>query len=158
MTDSSKTPSEADAVMLDLLSGFYWFDEGLQNFMLARGWPEVSRPQSMVMANIIMGNAYPSEIARKLGVSRQAVHVTLKSMIDKDMIALVDDPTNRRVKIVKLTPTGEDMRKDAKEAMDLIMDRLVTRIGRSAFKNMTSALSADWGQPLQFGSDGEAQD
>jgi len=35
-------------LLLSLLQGFYWFDEGLQNYLQARGWPAVTRPQSMV--------------------------------------------------------------------------------------------------------------
>jgi hypothetical protein len=79
-------------LLLSLLQGFYWFDEGLQNYLQARGWPAVTRPQSMVMANVVLGVRRPSDIARNMGVSRQAIHATINQMIGLGMVALVDDP------------------------------------------------------------------
>ena len=76
-------------LLLSLLQGFYWFDEGLQNYLQARGWPVVSRPQSMVMANIVLGVRRPSDIARRLGVSRQAIHATMPRPIIWPMVAWI---------------------------------------------------------------------
>ena len=136
--------------MLDLLQGFYWFDEGLQNYLNSRGWPAVTRPQSMVMANVVSGCVRPSEIARRLGISRQAIHNTLKSMIELDMIALVDDPESRRAKIVSLTTNGERMRKDAQVAIQLMREALTERLGSQKLAQMAEMLGRDWGPPLKF--------
>lgn len=137
-------------ILLNLLSGFYWLDEGLQSYIRARGWPSVTRPQSMVMANVVMGVRYPSEIARRLGISRQAIHATLKSMSEMNMVKLVDDPKNMRVKVVELTETGEAMRRDAQRAMKLMTEELVRRIGQKAFEQTAATLAMDWGTPLSF--------
>ncbi len=137
-------------MLLTLLQGFYWFDEGLQNYLRSRGWPTVTRPQSMVMANIVMGVRYPSDIARRLGISRQAIHKTIKSMVAIDMVALVDDPDNGRVKLVQLTKTGEAMRRDAQHAMRLMADELVARVGKRSVMRAATALAQDWGPPLTF--------
>lgn len=140
----------AGQVLLNLLTGFYWFDEGLRSYIQARGWPEVTRPQSMVMANLVMGVRYPSEIARRLGVSRQAIHATLKSMIGMGMVELADDPENMRVKVVVFTPMGEAMRRDAQQAMKIMVDTLAGRIGTDAFDKAASMLALDWGRPMSF--------
>jgi len=141
---------QANQILLNLLSGFYWFDEGLQSYIRACGWPEVTRPQSMVMANVVMGVRRPSDIARRLGISRQAIHSTLKSMIDMGMVELADDPGNLRVKVVVLTPTGEAMRRDAQRAMQLMIAALVGRIGKDAFQATADTLARDWGAPMSF--------
>ncbi len=65
-------------LIVPLLQAFYWFDDGLQAHLQARGWAHVTRPQSMVMVNIVTGIRRPSDIARNLGVSRQAVSAYLK--------------------------------------------------------------------------------
>ena len=153
MKKSAQVQSErtvADLLLLHLLQGFNWYDEGLQNYLRACGWPAVTRPQSMVMANIVMGIVYPSEIARRLGISRQAIHNTLKSMVQLKMISLVSDPSNGRVKIVQLTAVGEAMRKDAQQAIKIILEALVERIGRRQVDVVASILSQDWGPPLTF--------
>ncbi|MBL8555610.1 MAG: winged helix-turn-helix transcriptional regulator, partial [Phenylobacterium sp.] len=119
-------------LLLSLLQGFYWFDEGLQNYFQARGWPPVTRPQSMVMANIALGVRRPPDIARRLGVSRQAIHATLSQMVALGIVALADDPTNGKVKEVVLTAQGERMRRDAQRAMLLMGEELGRRLGQPA--------------------------
>lgn len=150
MSKTEEEMMQANQILLNLLSGFYWFDEGLQSYIRARGWPEVTRPQSMVMANVVMGVRRPSDIARRLGISRQAIHSTLKSMADMGMVELADDPGNMRVKVVVLTQTGEAMRRDAQRAMQLMISALVERIGPEAFEATRQTLAKDWGAPLSF--------
>ena len=153
MTQTFSPDDPTHQILLSLLRGFYWFDEGLLNFLKSKGWPAITRPQSMVMANIAMGVKHPSDIARKLGISRQAIHATLKSMIALDMVQLVSDPTNKRVKIVDLTPTGERMREDAQHAMTVIVEELTNRIGKSNLQKAAVALDLDWGTPMSFPMD-----
>jgi DNA-binding MarR family transcriptional regulator len=137
-------------LLLSLLQGFYWFDEGLQNYLQARGWPAVTRPQSMVMANIVLGVRRPSDIARRLGVSRQAIHATINQMVELGIVALADDPANRRVKVVAPTAQGEAMRIDAQRAMVVMGDELGRRIGRAQLLKAAHLLHEDWGPPLTF--------
>lgn len=137
-------------LLLSLLQGFYWFDEGLQNYLQARGWPTVTRPQSMVMANIVLGVRRPSDIARNMGVSRQAIHATINQMVDLGIVALVDDPTNRRVKQLVPTATGETMRIDAQHSMVIMADELGRRLGKAALLKAAHLLGEDWGPPMTF--------
>ncbi len=145
-------------LLLSLLRGFYWFDEGLQNYLQARGWPVVTRPQSMVMANLVLGVRRPSDIARNMGVSRQAIHATINQMIAMDMVALVDDPSNGRVKIVVPTAMGETMRIDAQRSMVLMAEELSRRLGRAQFLKAAHVLHQDWGPPVTFTPEDVAND
>ena len=145
-------------LLLSLLRGFYWFDEGLQNYLQARGWPVVTRPQSMVMANLVLGVRRPSDIARNMGVSRQAIHATINQMIAMDMVQLVDDPSNGRVKIVVPTAMGETMRVDAQRSMVLMGEELSRRLGRAQFLKAAHVLHQDWGPPVTFTPEDVAND
>jgi DNA-binding MarR family transcriptional regulator len=145
-------------LLLSLLKGFYWFDEGLQNYLQARGWPVVTRPQSMVMANLVLGVQRPSDIARNMGVSRQAIHATINQMIDLGIVELTDDPTNRRVKIIKPTTMGETMRVDAQRSMVIMGEELGRRLGRAQFLKAAHLLNEDWGPPLAFTPEQAAND
>ena len=140
-------------LLLSLLQGFYWFDEGLQNYLQARGWPSVTRPQSMVMANIVLGVRRPSDIARNMGVSRQAIHATINQMVGLGMVALVDDPENGRVKIVSLSRLGETMRVDAQQAMVVMGEELGRRLGRPTVVRAAQMLHQDWGPSMTFAPD-----
>lgn len=145
-------------VLLSLLRGFYWFDEGLQNYLQARGWPVVTRPQSMVMANLVLGVRRPSDIARNMGVSRQAIHATINQMIELGIVQLVDDPSNGRVKIIAPTPMGETMRIDAQRSMILMGEELGHRLGKATFLKTAHLLNEDWGPPLTFTPEGVKND
>ena len=140
----------AEYLIVPVWQAFVWLDEGLQNYLRLRGWPEVTRPQSMVMTNVVVGVTKPSDIARNLGVSRQAIHVTIRQMIDLGLLELVDDPEDRRSKIVAIGATGARMRESAQEAMRLLTLELRQRIGDAHVDALLKALAADWGAPLAW--------
>lgn len=137
----------AESLILPLLQGFFWFDDGLQAHLQARGWTEVTRPESMVMTNVVVGVQKPSEIARNLGVSRQSVHATINQMVAKGILELAADPEDGRAKIVVLSEVGLRMRQDANQAMAHMVEQLRQRIGARNVDNLVKAFSAEWGDP-----------
>lgn len=134
--------------LVALLSAYYWFDEGLQAYLKGRGWPTLSRAQSLIMVHVCQGVTRPSEIARKLGLTRQAVHATIGQIIEIGMFALTDDPSDRRTKVVVLTKMGAAMRRDARRAMKILTDRLSERISKPHVEALLQALSQEWGEPF----------
>lgn len=138
----------ADTLIVPLLQAFFWFDDGLQSYLQARGWSQVTRPQSMVMSNVVIGVHKPSDIARNLGISRQAVHTTINQMVELGMLELRDDDEDGRAKIVALTPLGDQMREDANRVMGDLQDELRRRIGSRNVENLMKAFSQDWGAPV----------
>ncbi|MEN9684129.1 MAG: hypothetical protein RLZZ427_1880 [Pseudomonadota bacterium] len=137
-------------LIVSLLQGFHWFDSGVQSYLRQRGWPTLTHSQSMVMMNITIGLVRPVEIARNLGISRQAVHVTLGQIAELGMIRFADDPTDKRTKIVVLTEMGEPMRRDAQAAVQIMTDRLAKRIGAPQLAGLIAACGKDWGDPIDF--------
>ena len=135
-------------LIIPLLQGFSWFDDGLQAYLEAKGWPHATRPQSMVMIHVVRGVTRPSDIARDLGVSRQAIHMTIARMVALGLLELEDDPDDRRSKRVVIAPRGHAMRVVAQEAMRVLSARLEARIGKPAVDALHDAFAADWGPPL----------
>jgi DNA-binding MarR family transcriptional regulator len=148
--DTQGDMENVESLIVPVWQAFVWFDESLQNYLRKQGWPEVTRPQSLVMNNVVIGVRRPADIARNLGVSRQAIHATLRQMIDVGILELVDDPEDRRSKIIAIGHTGAQMREAAKEAMHVISAELERRIGRETVKVLRDALAADWGSPLSW--------
>lgn len=141
MTEFMRT----DHLIMALLQRFCWLDEGLQTRLRAKGWPDVSRPQSMVMINILSGTVRPSDIARNMGVSRQAIHTTINQMVKLDIVSLTPDPADRRNMIVSLTETGANMRQDAQQSMDMLSHRVSQKLGPGRLQQLLTLLEADWG-------------
>ncbi|KTE32229.1 MULTISPECIES: MarR family winged helix-turn-helix transcriptional regulator [unclassified Sphingopyxis] len=136
-------------LIIALFQRFCWLDEGLQARLHDRGWPHVNRPQSMVMTNIVSGVVRPSDIARNLGVSRQAIHSTINQMVALGIVQLETDPSDRRHMIVSLTETGARMRKDAQRAMDTLTAQIAAVLGQDKFDALLDALEADWGDNIE---------
>jgi len=142
---------KTDYLILPLLQAFCWFDDGLQAHLESRGWQHITRPQSMVMINVLSGQNKPSTIARNLGISRQAAHVTITQLEKLDMVRMIEDPEDGRSKIVVVSEKGKAMRSDADAAVQRLTDELRSRIGNGTVNNLFRAFRADWGpvpQPI----------
>jgi DNA-binding MarR family transcriptional regulator len=115
-----------------------------------RGNPEFSRADGMVLANITLGFNRPSDIARQLGVSRQAIHRQIQQMKEKGIVTLVDDPSDGRIKLVVVTDLARKMNEDGVVAMSLLWEELGRRVGQTNLKRAAKVLASDWGPPVFF--------
>lgn len=132
-------------MMMDLMRAFYWFDEGLQASLKQRGWQAITRSQSMMFANIAVGIQRPADLARNLGVTRQAVSKMLQEMSEQDLVVIEPDPTDKRAQLVRFSEKSARLRADALEILGQLEDQLGTAIGKRALDSMRGALEKDWG-------------
>ena len=135
-------------LMRGLLHAYYWCDESLQNSMRKAGLPPLSRTKSMIMVNISDGITRPSDLARNIGISRQAIQQTLVEMEKSGLITLAPDPADGRAKIVKFSRRGTGIGKIAFDALDEIEAELSRRLGVRAVKQVKDLLFRDWGPVL----------
>lgn len=142
--------------MRGLLHCYYWCDEGLQNTLNKAGLPRLSRTKSMIMVNIADGIARPSDLARNIGVTRQAIQQTLVEMERDGLVTLEPDPSDGRAKIVRFSRRGAGIGKAAFEAMDQIEAELVRRLGADTVKSLRKILFREWG-PVVHVPDSETE-
>lgn len=135
-------------LIVPLLQSFEWFDESLQLSLRESGWPQVTRTESMVMMHVQLDINRPSDIARSMRLTRQAVHSTIAGLVARGLFELVDDPEDRRVKIIQLTEMGNAMRQDAQKIVDLLTELVSRRIGAKHIRALRAAFSEDWGDPI----------
>jgi DNA-binding MarR family transcriptional regulator len=133
-----------------IIRAFYWMDEGLQQNLRKSGGPEVSHAQSMVILCVGEGFRRPSQIADRLGVSRQAVHQSLRELVGHGLVELVPDELDKRAKVVKLSKTGMPKHLVAADILVELEAALAARIGKRHVKQLRDALEADWGEPVQL--------
>jgi DNA-binding MarR family transcriptional regulator len=137
-----------DYLIIPLLEGFEWFDESLQRSLQAAGWPALTRPESMVIAHVQLDLVRPADIARRLRLTRQAVHSTIAGLVERGLFALEPDPHDGRIKMVTLTAMGEAIKVDAMRAVNDITRELEARIGAERISALAEAFAADWGEPV----------
>lgn len=135
-------------LIVTLLEAFEWYDECLQLSMQNLGWPQLTRSESMVMMHVQLNNVRPADIARSLRLTRQAVHHTIGTLVERGILELVDDPTDGRVRIVQLTEFGRAMRRDARKIVNGLGKVLGDKIGEAEFEHLRSILQREWGPPV----------
>lgn len=113
-----------------------------------QGWPELSRTQSMVMAQLRFDKVRISEIARQLGISRQAAQKTIVSLQTLGLVETAVDPENSSALLVKLTKTGIQNTEAAAQIFAKIEETLANRIGKKQATALRQALEADWGETV----------
>lgn len=148
MTRSAATPQ---SLIRNLAYALYWVDESLQLTLQSAGWERMNRTKSMIMLNIIYGVTRPIQLAGNLGISRQAVHQILQEMVREKLVELVEDPRDRRAKIVVISKTAAGISRDVQKAMEAIEEEVARRIGSRPLQQLLGALQKDWG-PLYAAS------
>lgn len=132
-----------------LLRRFRWVDAALLAELEAEGWPAFRHSHSLVMAYLPEGGIRPAELARRIGISRQALHETLNELKSLDVVETADDPRDRRAQVVQLTQSGRDNVVAALAAFDRLEHELMRRIGHDRVAALRDALEAEWGEPAK---------
>lgn len=140
------TQSDAPDFLIGTLAyALFWMDESLQASLEAAGWERLNRTRSMIMLSITVGINRPAQLARNLGVSRQAIHQLLQGLKEEGLLELVPDPNDKRAKVVRFSAGSEGIREAAQATILAIEQELMSRIGKQAFANLKKALTLDWG-------------
>jgi DNA-binding MarR family transcriptional regulator len=85
-----------------------------------------------------------SEIAKILGVSRQAVHATVKEFESKNLFITKNSLINKKIKIVCLTQNGQEIFKKRVEILEKIENKIKNKIGSEKFEILKQVLNEDW--------------
>jgi DNA-binding MarR family transcriptional regulator len=134
-------------LLLNLLGAVYWFDDALQDNMEAQGFSRTTRAISFILLNIAHGEHRAMNIARNLGISRQAVSAMLLGLRDRGMLDIREDPADRRSQIVEFSREFAKQGAACAEILAKLESEVARRIGRSRFKAMNQALAENWGSP-----------
>jgi len=109
--------------------------------------PGLARAHALVFAHLDSGGTRSSEIARRAGISRQAVGQTIAEMRRLGLVKLASDPTNRRARLVQPTAKGRKALQRAGTGSAAAERKLSRRIGPTRVKRLREALEQDWGEP-----------
>ncbi|HKT72664.1 MAG TPA: helix-turn-helix domain-containing protein [Steroidobacteraceae bacterium] len=134
-----------DQVMvLGLMRGVYWFDDALQDALASKG-VRLTRAESFVIINLMLGERRAINIARKLGVSRQAISQILRGLEARGYVTITQDPTDPRARIASYSATFDPHAQMCAKIIRASERELARRIGKQAFAGLREALAADWG-------------
>lgn len=130
-----------------LLDGFRWFDQALLAALGERLGLNLTSAQSLLFAGLPLDGARQSDLARRLGVSRQAVNELVRGLEQQGLVEVLPDPDSRRSKLVCPTALGRDSIEVALETFGQLETRLRQRVGDEKVDQLRGVLETDWGDP-----------
>ncbi|MCZ6620068.1 MAG: MarR family transcriptional regulator [Gammaproteobacteria bacterium] len=134
-----------EILMRGLLRAYYWMDESLQNGLQQAGYLPRTRTQTMILINVSNGITRAAELARVLGVSRQAIQQQINELERDDLVTQIPDPSDRRANRIVFSERGSQLINSALATLRQSEQALAIRLGYETISNLRSALMADWG-------------
>jgi DNA-binding MarR family transcriptional regulator len=127
-----------------LFQKFQLLDDYLLNTLAQSEFGEISKSQSMIFACLGGGDMTISDVAKKLGISRQAAQKTISELVNRELLILRPSQENKSAKIVVLTPEGLRCVKLAQSTFSQIESRICEAVGSEKLKKFRLVLESDW--------------
>ncbi|WP_399880241.1 MarR family winged helix-turn-helix transcriptional regulator [Streptomyces sp. BBFR51] len=124
-----------------------WFDEGLLAALGAAGATPVSPTQVQLFAVLDDQGTTVSELARRMGVTRQTAHQAVHGLVAAGLLEQLPDPTSARQRLIRRSPDGERAHRRARTILEQLEERLAERIGPETVEALRGALETPWGLP-----------
>ncbi|MEV6807611.1 MarR family winged helix-turn-helix transcriptional regulator [Streptomyces sp. NPDC017248] len=124
-----------------------WFEDALFASMEAAGEQPVTTAQASVFAMLDADGTTVSELARRIGVTRQTAHQAVHGLIGMGLLEQEPDPGSARRRLIRMTAEGLRVHERAQATIGVIESVLVERVGPDAVRALRTALVADWGVP-----------
>lgn len=137
-----------EVLMRGLLRAYYWMDESLQNGLTQAGFQPRTRTQTMILINISNGITRAAELARVLGVSRQAIQQQINELERDQLVTQIPDPEDRRANRIVFSERGSELINAALASLRQAEQTLAMRLGYDAVRHLRNALVADWGDVI----------
>jgi DNA-binding MarR family transcriptional regulator len=134
-----------EVLMRGLLRAYYWMDESMQNGLIQAGFRPRTRTQTMILVNVSNGVTRAAELARVLGVSRQAIQQQINELETEDLVTQIPDPEDRRANRIVFSERGARFMNAALDALRQAEQVLASRLGQDSLRLLRNTLASDWG-------------
>ena len=134
-----------EVLMRGLLRAYYWMDESMQNGLIQAGFRPRTRTQTMILVNVSNGVTRAAELARVLGVSRQAIQQQINELETEDLVTQIPDPEDRRANRIVFSERGARFMNAALESLRQAEQVLASRLGQDSLRLLRNTLASDWG-------------
>jgi DNA-binding MarR family transcriptional regulator len=133
-------PGSGPELALLLLGGFRSMVEDGQAELSARGFPDVRPVHEFAIRAIAEGGDSASELARRLGVSKQATAKTIVALEERGYVERAADEADGRRRRLSVTAKGEELLTVGAEIFDDLRARWAKQIGRKRLEELEATL------------------
>lgn len=127
-----------------LLHRFHWMEDRLYANAERNGYGDITPAMSRLLAHLAGKPMGLSELARRLAVSRQAVHKLALEGARLGYVEFIDSDTDARVKLLQFTDKGREMSESAERELRLIETELEHHIGSDRLELLKDVLAMPW--------------
>ncbi|MEV0528201.1 MarR family transcriptional regulator [Streptomyces sp. NPDC050439] len=124
-----------------------WFEDALLASLEEAGESRVSPTQAGLFAVLDDEGTTVSELARRMGVTRQTAHQAVHGLVAAGLLEQAPDPTSGRQRLIRRTAEGERTHRRAEMVLRRVEQELAARIGERAAHALRTALELPWGTP-----------
>ena len=118
-----------------------WFADQIMDGVRGSEYSFLTSAQSRLLAHMGGKPTNMAELARRLGISRQAVHKTVVELQRRGILELQDDPERGNAKLVTYTVKGKQVNRAGAEIIDKVETQIALRIGASDFQTLKALLA-----------------
>ena len=135
------TPPNLKQLLLDRND---WFAREIMKSVRRSEFAFITPAHSRLLA--LMGGKPMSmaELARRLAISRQAVHKTVTELARRGILEIRDDPERRNAKQVVYTERGRQVNRAGAQIIERVEERIAARIGRERLDALKAMLAQAW--------------
>ena len=127
-----------------LLTRSNWFAREIMSGVRRSEYAYITPAQSRLLAHMGGKPTSMSELARRLAISRQAVHKTVAELVRRGILEIRDDPERRNAKLVVYTERGRQVNRAGAQIIERVEERIAARIGRERLAELKALLAAEW--------------
>ncbi|MFF9112264.1 MULTISPECIES: MarR family winged helix-turn-helix transcriptional regulator [unclassified Streptomyces] len=125
-----------------LFAGFRTLIDALHAELAEQGHPEVRPAHGFALQAIGLEGSAASDIARRLGISKQAAGKTVDRLVALGYAERADDPTDARRKVVRLTGRGIDVLARSARIFERLRADWAARLGEDRVRAVEDDLAA----------------
>lgn len=123
-----------------------WIEDRLMQNAEKNGYGYIS-PSTARLYSYLSDEPTPMpQLAKRLKISRQAVHQLVSEGIQSGFLELCDSPSDKRVKMVKFSAQGSQMSAVARAEIDQAEQQLIQSIGAENVEQLRRILQMPWPQ------------
>jgi DNA-binding MarR family transcriptional regulator len=128
-----------------LLARNDWLSQAILSGVKQSDAADLSAAQTRLLAVMAGKPTSISELARRMGVTRQAVHKTVIELERRGVLRVHDDPQRGNAKLVIYTEKGRELNRQGARIINSIESRLTAQLGSTKVQHLKKLLAADWG-------------
>ncbi|MEZ5649226.1 MAG: MarR family transcriptional regulator [Burkholderiaceae bacterium] len=121
-----------------------WFAAEIMRGIRKSPYPQITPSQSRLLAHMAGRPTSMAELARRLAISRQAVHKTVNELARQGILEVHKDPERGNATLVTYTAKGRAINRAGAAIIESAEARIAEQIGPDTLERLKNLLRRDW--------------